>query len=438
MSLVHHQSCESVDSGLDLFSVPPTQTAVEEGAFVEFHPLATLSPGAPIEFYISGATTEYLDLHNAHLHIRAKVTKTDGTDLDVNTPVAPINYWLHALFSQVDLSLNDTLVSPSENTYPYRAFLETVLNYGKDAKEGHLTSALFYGDTPGHVDDTQGTNNTGLVIRRELTAQSAEIDMLGRLHTDLMHQERYLINGVNVKIRLIPSKNTFNLIAHVGGAGSPFKSLITHASLFVRKVKLNPAVALAHEKALEKGTCKYPLKRVVQKTFTIPQGNLGTVQDNLFLSQTPTKIVIGLVDSGAFNGAYDKNPFHFQHFNLNYLCLYMDGRTIPAKALTPDFENHQYARAYHSLLTTVGVTNKNAGNGIQYGDYSKGYTLFGFDLSPSLVDGNQFELIKSGALRLEIHFARAVNVPVQVLVYAELDSVIEIDRARQVLTDFSS
>ena len=129
------------------------------------------------------------------------------------------------------------------------------------------------------------------------------------------------------------------------------------------------------------------------------------MQDNLFLSQTPAKIVIGLVDSGAFNGAYDKNPFHFQHFNLNYLCLYMDGRAIPAKALTPHFENGRYARAYHSLLTALGTVNKNAGNGIQYGDYPQGYTLYGFDLSPSLLDGDQFELVKSGALCLEMHFA---------------------------------
>lgn len=38
MALVHPKSCESVHTGLDLFSVPPTQTAVEEGQFVEYHP----------------------------------------------------------------------------------------------------------------------------------------------------------------------------------------------------------------------------------------------------------------------------------------------------------------------------------------------------------------------------------------------------------------
>ena len=101
------------------------------------------------------------------------------------------------------------------------------------------------------------------------------MDMLGRLHTDIMAQDKYLLNGVNVKIHLIPSKNAFNLMAH--GANPTFVSTITHASLFVRKCKLNPVVTMAHAKALEKGTAKYPLKRVVLKTCSIPQNNLSVV-----------------------------------------------------------------------------------------------------------------------------------------------------------------
>ena len=248
MALVHPKSCECVHTGLDLFFVPPTQTAVEEGQFVEFHPLSSLSPGAPIEFAISGATSEYLDLSNTYLHVRAKITKADGFNLDAGTDVAPVNNWLHSLFSQVDISLNDTLVTSSENTYPFRAYIETILNFGREAKTSHLTSALYYRDSSDHMDDTQGDDNLGLKARRTLSARSRELDMMGRLHTDIMHQERYLINGVDVKIRLIPSKSTFHLIAHHAAAG--YNSVITHASLFVRKVKLNPAVALAHEKAL--------------------------------------------------------------------------------------------------------------------------------------------------------------------------------------------
>lgn len=435
MALLHPQSCQSVHTGLDLFCVPPTQTAIEEGQFVEFHPLSSLSPSAPIEFAISGATAEYLDLNNTYLHVRAKITKPTGTDLDADTDVAPVNYWLHSLFSQVDISLNDTLVTNSENTYPYRAYIEATLNYGTEAKKSHLTSAFYYKDTSGQFESTQGDDNEGLKTRRELTARSHQVDMMGRLHTDIMHQERYMINGVDIKIRLIPSKSVFNLMAH--NAAGDFRSVITHASLFVRKIKLNPAVSLAHAKALEKGTAKYPVKRVVVKTFSIPTGNLSAVQDNLFLSQTPTRIVIGLVDSAAFNGLANRNPFHFKTRELSFLSLYLDGRQIPGKPLTPDYERRLYVRSYFSLMTGTGLANKDAGNGIEIKDFSGGQTMYAFDLSPSLLDGDQFELVKSGALRLELKFRRGLTEPVMVIVYAEMDSMIEIDRSRQILTDFA-
>ena len=50
----------------------------------------------------------------------------------------------------------------------------------------------------------------------------------------------------------------------------------------------------------------------------------------------------------------------------------------------------------------------------------------------------QFELVRSGALRLELKFSQALKEPVHVIVYAKLDNMVEIDRSRQVLTDFST
>ena len=88
--------------------------------------------------------------------------------------------------------------------------------------------------------------------------------MIGRLHADIFFQERYMLNEVGVKITLVRSKDAFCLMGTA-------KTKILHASLFVRKVKLMPLVFLAHAKTLENGTAKYPIRRVVCKSFTIPQ-----------------------------------------------------------------------------------------------------------------------------------------------------------------------
>jgi len=148
--------------------------------------------------------------------------------------VGPTNLFLHSLLSQVDNLLNGTLVTASTNTYPYRAMMETLLSYGEDAKRSQLTSSLFYKDEAGRMDSTtlvEATRNHGFYQSRALAAHSREFDMMGRLHADIFFQKSYMINEVGVKIKLVRSKDAVCVM----GAG---KVQVSHASLFVRKVKL--------------------------------------------------------------------------------------------------------------------------------------------------------------------------------------------------------
>ena len=94
--------------------------------------------------------------------------------------MGPVNLWLHALFSQVEVFLNNKLVTPSSTAYPYRAYIETILNFSKDAKDSHLTSALFYKDKAGKMDSVnplaEAANvNTGLKERHAHTRQSRSV-----------------------------------------------------------------------------------------------------------------------------------------------------------------------------------------------------------------------------------------------------------------------
>ena len=88
-----------------------------------------------------------------------------------------------------------------------------------------------------------------------------------------------------------------------------------------------PSVFLAHAKAMERGTAKYPIRRVVCKSFTIPQNYLDINHKKLFSGKIPTRILIELMDNKAFNGSRDRNPFNFAHFNLHEIGLYLDGQS---------------------------------------------------------------------------------------------------------------
>ena len=89
-------------------------------------------------------------------------------------------------------------------------------------------------------------------------------------------------------------------------------------------------------------------------------------------------------------------------------------------------------------MVSSGLVNQDAGSNISRAEFSQGYTLYSMDLTPSLLDDNQlFELVKSGALRLEMKFRAALRESVTAVVWAEMDSMVEVDRYRQILVDFS-
>ncbi|KAK2161922.1 hypothetical protein NP493_1552g00007 [Ridgeia piscesae] len=76
---------------------------------------------------IPGSVDDYLDVANTYLFIKARINQANGSNVDAAAEVGPVNNLMHFLFSQVDVSLNGTLVTPSTNTYPYRAYIETLL-----------------------------------------------------------------------------------------------------------------------------------------------------------------------------------------------------------------------------------------------------------------------------------------------------------------------
>ena len=153
MAFVHPHSCECAKSELDLFTVPPTQTSIESGGWVEYNPISSISDGVPLEFVVGGSGQDYIDLANTQLYVRAEIVQANGAAIDNTHHVGPINLLLHSLFTEVDLKLNDTLVSSTNNTYSYRAYIETLLSYGPSAKASQLTASLYYKDDSTLMDD---------------------------------------------------------------------------------------------------------------------------------------------------------------------------------------------------------------------------------------------------------------------------------------------
>jgi len=120
--------------------------------------------------------------------------------------------------------------------------------------------------------------NNSLIKRSAFTATSNVVDIYDQSHT-CRHFFPGALSGERgeVKIKLMQSKDAFCIM-------SADKRVIVKSIFFVRKVKLSASVVLVHAKALENGTAKYLIRRVVCKTVTIPGGYRDVNHEKLFLS----------------------------------------------------------------------------------------------------------------------------------------------------------
>ncbi|KAK3918858.1 hypothetical protein KUF71_011651 [Frankliniella fusca] len=436
MAFMHSASVEALPTELSLWLSNATQLGEDSCQWIVLSPLANFDSATTIELEAPGVGYAYLDPAHMLLYIKQKIVNADGSDIAAadNSDATLVNYGLHAQFCQIDASINGTVISQSSMTYPWRAYIEAFLNYDKAAKDTHLQQRMWHEDTAGHHDSLDSNQNLGLAWRRARTKLSREFEMMGPLHLDICNTDRLLLNNCTLRVKLTRSRDAFALMSTKGTE----KIKLLDVKLYVRRVNISPSVLLAHAQALEKSPAKYPVNRVDIKTVTIAQGMHSKTIDNLFMNQLPQRVIIGFVDNHAYNGDYARNPYNFQHFNLNYLQLHVDGQAVPSHPLTPDFSKDLYMECYNTLFSGTGIHWKDEGNGISWSDYPKGNTLFVFDLSPDLSASEpHWNLQRQGTMRLDLRFAAPLAQPINCVVYAEFQNLIEIDKDRNVIVDYS-
>ena len=478
MSYVHPYSKRCEKSEVDLFSVPPTQLSLEKGRWIDYRPLSSVeNPDSAITFLIAG-TDEYLDLSKTILVVEGKIANGDGTKLSGNnqTSVAPVNNFLHSLFKQIDVYLNGKQVTPAMSTYAYRSYIETLLNYDASAEKSQLSSALYFKDTAGEMDQDgalprpknvkvknvttnseetvsitiPGTGNQGFAKRHEFIQNGNQFVLSGPIFSDVFMSDRLLLNMLNLKVVLNRTPDAFCLMDK-NGKGSMInpKVKLTDVILKIRKVKVDQTVNDATEIMLKQTPALYPIRRVECKVLNIPSDFPSVRKDNIFSGIIPKSFVFGLVSVDASNGVYGKNPYNFAHFGVKTVTLTANGEEIPFKQLTlqypldlegkidPATDDVDFVQAYNTLFSGTGKMYANTGLDITREEYAGGYALYAFDLTPDMCNTTDyFNAVQRGSLSVHITL-HSHDEPIAMVCYGDFENVIRIDSKRNVIYDIS-
>ena len=117
---------------LNLFWVPPTDLSILSSRMVHIHPFTTGIN--PIDFQID-PQEDYVDLSCSYFELEWNLKKSDGNNTAAADESYLVNNIPHSIFKQISVRLNGTLISPQTDTYHYKAYIETLLNYNRDDGE---------------------------------------------------------------------------------------------------------------------------------------------------------------------------------------------------------------------------------------------------------------------------------------------------------------
>ena len=432
---------ECTKSELDLFSKPPIQTSIEEGKWDKIDAEDGFDKNDNIIFKINSTDTHYLDLSETNLCVKCKLVKVNDTTILDTDKISTVNNFLHSLFKQIKVKLNNKDVENSNGNYAYRAYLENLLTFNTDEKKTFLKKEGWIDDDDYQFDSTfikttlTETANNGFLARRNLFLnQTHGVEFFGKIHSDVFNINRALLSQVDVMLSLVKNSPKFFLLSENETTGPGFKVVIESAYLLVRRLSVSPSVMMGHTMALQKTNAKYPIKRVIVKEFIKHVSSLKFTENNLHNGIMPNRVLVGLLESDQAQGLYAKNPYKFQHFSATSIDLTAASLSLPyTKPLEFNYDKNNYVEAYNTLFSNLKGINTN----ITYEGFKGGSTLYAFDLTPDLCNDTHYSIMKSGTLSLDVKFDKVINNSVTAIVYMEFDNMIEIDDKRNIYTDYS-
>ena len=285
-----------------LFSRPPVNVAEDRVSWHEIRPsYMSNAEYSSINFSIVGNSTQYVKLSDTELYVRIAIQKEDATPYNVldddNKPLpinkketgTPIDFILHSMWSSVDIKMNNNLVSESGTNYMYKALMEALLTYDENTKKIQLSNEDFTGDSGDftQINPDSPPYNHGLKVRHQWFKDFAVVEFVGPLMADICNQDRLILPGVDIDIKLWPTRDEFQLITHP--LGLRCKLLIDEIYLNVCKVNVSPEVMMGHETALEIADSIYPFARTDIRTFNIAEGNFGMNIEDIWQGEVPSK-----------------------------------------------------------------------------------------------------------------------------------------------------
>ena len=422
------------NTSLNIFEPTPVEVGVEKYDIVHYSAIPPINN--MLVFEVPATGSGYINLKKTQLRLRFRITNSDGTLLTPGTEdareeravkgdiVTVNNLPLSLFFRQVDLCLNDVNINTDiGSNYPYKGYIDMLLDSTRADLESTLQTELCYTDTIGFPQGDY-LSNYGFTNRYGYTKDSASVMIKGPIRTDICQQDRLILPGVRISLKMYPTNDAFRL-QNMLGKKKTYKLELLEAALEVYKVIPTSMMVETHNETLKLQPSILPFTKSHIRNYNIQTGQQSFSTDDLFYDKIPDELIVCMVESKAYNGDFLQNPLVFEHFNVSYLEYQVNGVSVPGPALTPNFEDADFMDCYSALLDgeSNGVITRDA--------FEDGYTIFKFRVKENS-GMSADDKCKKGHSRLKLKFRDPLMANVTLLVYGKFKACVKIDNEKKV------
>ena len=440
---------EMAVSTTNLFGKVQRETAMDEGHDCVIQPLR-LDDTGDIEFICERDELYHID-PKIHMYCKFRIIEGNGKLLKTDADVSLVNSFGTSLFQSCDLTANDERVT--ENTsecMAYKNYIEQIASANFDSRSSSLQTGMFYQSGTDDLNSWTAEGNTGYDLRKALIAKSNPCEFVSRVGLDVLTAERLFPPRVKLGFRFTRSDPKFYILAKklddteakaaydnngtaVAAAAFKFpeyRAEIMNMHLIIRKIKLDNSLIKQHQTLFQRRPAQYPYCRTVIKKHTIPKDSNASYWQSVFVGKLPQQLIIGLVKSDAEMGAYDLNPFYFDHFQMTHASAKIDGVMCPTGGFTTDFPGGLYMKMLRDFYDNVGH-NQGSGCIVNYKIFAKGYCLPTWNFNP---DKGMSIFNRNGSIDIHLEFKVALTENVTILALAFFEEVMTINQERQIST----
>ena len=259
-------------------------------------------------------------------------------------------------------------------------------------------------------------------------------------HIEVFQVSKLLIPGVQIGIKMYFNPADLWTMWWTGAVSFSLNAADIKVKLYLCQVRVNPSMYRELMSSVEsrRQVVTYPTVRSEIRTYNIQNDTRHYEINNPFQNQLPNMVIVGLVESAAFNGTIGKYPFSFKTFNLSSIKqLVREAYPFVTLELVYNSDSADM-RGYRQFLQATGSLCKSRGNMVRAEDWGHGNhcTLFVYEnaangylntpvLNPQL----------SAEVQLVLDFGTNPGYNLTAIVYGEFENKMEMDSNKTVQYD---